>query len=405
VVVTDASGRVVASTTGVSLLEEWRRPGTLDEFVLASKPLAGFGWNVWAGQPKVSALASVRQLQRLLLALGLVLVAGSVLVGAAFIRDVSRSIAALTRHAEIMASGNLTEPVRVPPRRDELGVLADTFERMRMELRRSHEALEARLTERDELLRLKEEFLANTSHELRTPLNVIFGYTEMLEDEELDDERRAVLEGIRSQAGRLLDLFNDLMTISGANAGRLQVRMSSVDVGALVHRLTPLVDRLARPDNLEVVWDVQPDLPPMYTDALRLEQVLSNLLTNAIKFTPKGKVALHVRHSPEDQRITFVVSDTGIGIPKDELPHVFDEFRQVDGSMSREHGGMGLGLAVVKKLVTLLGGQIRVRSLEGFGSTFSVILPRGEAPASTGGSPGERAGDPPPVADRSTRDL
>jgi signal transduction histidine kinase len=280
-----------------------------------------------------------------------------------------------------MASGNLAEPLRLPRRNDELGVLAATFERMRTELRSSQQALEARLTERDELLRLKEEFLANTSHELRTPLNVIFGYAEMLDDGEADVGRRTVLEGIRSQAGRLLELFNDLMTLSGANAGRLQVRVARVDVALLVERLAPLVGRLGGSKEIEVFWDVPPDLPPLFTDALRLEQVLSNLLTNAVKFTPRGKVALRVRCAREAGTMHFAVSDTGSGIPESDLPYIFDEFRQVDGSMSREHGGMGLGLAVAKKLVTLLGGTIRVRSLEGFGSVFSVTLPIGESPA------------------------
>jgi signal transduction histidine kinase len=375
VVIVDGRGRTIAGNTGRPILSEWRPPEGEHEAVLASATIDRTPWRVWAGQGERSAFANVGHLQRLLIALGLVLLAGSLLVGAIVIRDFTRSIAGLTRHAEIMAAGRLSEPVVLPPRRDELGTLARTFERMRAELERSHQALETRLTERDELLRLKEEFLANTSHELRTPLNVIFGYAEMLEDGEPSGERRAVLDGIRSQAGRLLELFDDLMTLSGANAGKLQLRTTRIEVAALIARLAPLADRLAGEKDLTVLWDVPPDLPPVWSDEIRLEQVLSNLLTNAIKFTPAGKVAFHVRSS--EDRMTFVVSDTGRGIPFSELPHIFDEFRQVDGSMSREHGGMGLGLAVVKKLVTLLGGEIHVRSLEGFGSMFSVSLPLG----------------------------
>src|SRR5262249_18094662 len=160
---------------------------------------------------------------------------------------------------------------------DELGVLAGTLERTRSELQRSRDALEERVTERDELLRLKEEFLANTSHELRTPLNVIFGYAEMLEDGERDAERRTVIDGIRSQPARLLDLIGDLMTLAGVNAGRINVKRAKVDIGQLVGRLAPLADRLAQSKEIELVWDLPPDLPPIHTDDRRLEQVLWNL--------------------------------------------------------------------------------------------------------------------------------
>jgi signal transduction histidine kinase len=375
VVVTDGSDRVVASTTAEPLLSAWRSSDLLPSAMLASSVLPGSSWRVWVGQSKTSALAGVRQLQRLLVGLGLVLILTSLLVGAIFVRDLTQSIGDLTRHAEIMASGDLSKPLRMPARRDELGVLAATFERMRFQLARTQEALQARLTERDELLRLKEEFLANTSHELRTPLNVISGYAEMLEDGERDPERREIFDSIRSQVGRLLDLFNDLMTLSGANAGRLQVKMTRIDLHDVVRRIATMAERIEGASEIGLVWDVPADLPPILSDELRLEQILANLVTNAIKFTPRGKVALHVRHDADSHQMTFVVSDTGDGIPESDLPYIFDEFRQVDGSMSRRHGGMGLGLAVVKKLVTLLGGDIRVRSLFGFGSVFTVTLP------------------------------
>jgi signal transduction histidine kinase len=113
----------------------------------------------------------------------------------------------------------------------------------------------------------------------------------------------------------------------------------------------------------------------MYTDPLRVEQVLTNLLTNAFKFTTKGSVTLRVCHAAAARRVLFEIADTGIGIPEGELPHIFDEFRQVDGSMSRQHGGIGLGLALVRRLVGLLGGEVTVVSRPGEGSTFTVALP------------------------------
>lgn len=127
--------------------------------------------------------------------------------------------------------------------------------------------------------------------------------------------------------------------------------------------------------DIETVWDRPIALPSIETDALRLEQVLTNLITNAFKFTPQGKITIRARHDMTQERVVFQVADTGIGIPEHELPHIFDEFRQVDGSMSRFYDGMGLGLALVRKLTSLLQGEIAVASQVGQGSVFTVTIP------------------------------
>jgi signal transduction histidine kinase len=274
-----------------------------------------------------------------------------------------------------MAGGDLSQPVAVDARHRELATLGRTFERMRTELRRSQAALTERLAEREELIRLKEEFLANVSHELRTPLNVIFGYTDILLEEEQDAERRDALGRIRAQSEQLLKLVRDLMTLSGLNAGKLALEIAPVAVDDLVARLRPLMEQLAHGRPIAAVCECAPALPALHTDVLRLEQILTNLLTNAFKFTRTGQVALRVRHLAGDRRVVFEVADTGIGIPPPELPYIFDEFRQVDGSMSRQHGGMGLGLALVRRLVGALGGEVAVESRPGEGSTFTVTLP------------------------------
>jgi len=165
------------------------------------------------------------------------------------------------------------------------------------------------------------------------------------------------------------------MMVSGINAGKTSLKIGFVRVTDLVEILTSLIERLRQEKDIRVVYDVPATLPTMETDGLRLEQILSNLVTNAVKFTEQGQITIRIRYASPQDTMIFEVTDTGIGIPSKELPFIFDEFHQVDGSVSRVHGGMGLGLAVVKKLVDLLQGEITVVSQPGQGSTFTVTLP------------------------------
>ncbi|MBI3801500.1 MAG: HAMP domain-containing histidine kinase, partial [Deltaproteobacteria bacterium] len=295
--------------------------------------------------------------------------------GAPFINGFVRPIEKLTTYAEMMARGDLSQPVMVGERRDEIATLARAFERMRSELARSRLALEQRLEEREELIRLKEEFLANISHELRTPLHVIIGYTDMLLAAEMNTNSGTALNRIRTQSEHLFRLLSDLMTLSGMNTGKLTLQISPITVPDLLARLAPLVERLRQGKEIEAVWECPTLLPSVETDALRLEQVLTNLITNAFKFTHQGTITIRAYHDTERERMVFEVADTGIGIPEPELPHIFDEFRQVDGSMSRAYGGLGLGLALVRKLATLLQGEVTVVSQVGQGSIFTLTLP------------------------------
>jgi signal transduction histidine kinase len=311
----------------------------------------------------------------MLLALGVVVLLLAIAVGSRFIRGFVGAIERLTGAAEVMAGGDLAQPVVVEERQLELATLGRSFERMRVALRLSQAALTQRLAEREDLIRLKEEFLANISHELRTPLNVVFGYTDiLLESEERADRRDALLR-IRAQSEQLLQLVRDLMTLSGLNAGKITLELCPVNVVDIVERMRLLLEHLAHGTPITALCECPASVPIIYTDPLRLEQVLINLLTNAFKFTPAGTVTLRVRHTAAERRVAFEVSDTGIGIAENELPHIFDEFRQVDGSMSRQRGGLGLGLALVRRLVALLGGEVTVVSRLHQGSTFTVELP------------------------------
>jgi signal transduction histidine kinase len=254
-----------------------------------------------------------------------------------------------------------------------------------------------------ELDRLKSNFLATVSHELRTPLTSIIGYSEMLEAGiagELSPEQAGFVETIRTKGELLLQLISSLLDLNKLERGQLKIKPEYIDPRAVLAEVkeTCLPEAEKRRIKLELQWD--PDMPVVQADPVRLRQILTNLLGNAIKFsTDNGKVLLRVRNAElhmssgleddddEDEElgaalmmaperaIEFSVQDTGIGIASAELDKIFDAFYQVDGSSTREYGGAGLGLSIAKSLVTAHHGQIRVESEVGAGTTFFVTLP------------------------------
>jgi len=249
------------------------------------------------------------------------------------------------------------------------------LEAVNEELQRAQVILQQRLDERDELMRVKEVFLANVSHELRTPLNVIMGYTDMLLERGDVIDERDVLSKIRNQSEHLFSLVCDLMTLAGLNSGRISLELSTVRVPDVLARLKPLVERLSEKRDLRVAWELDADCPSLDTDPLRLEQILGNLVINAFKFTPQGTITIRAFADAIRNAVTFEVIDTGIGIPAHEMPHIFDEFRQVEASANGHYGGIGLGLAMVRKLTALLQGEVSVTSAVDRGSTFTVRIP------------------------------
>jgi len=366
---TDGAGGVVAGPEHDPAAGDGTSP------LLASATMTQAPWTVTVGQPAATALAGTIHLRRLLLAFGVALLVLMVFLGTPIVRRFVGTVEALTRHAERMATGDLALPVPIQDRPDEIGTLARTFERMRVELQRSRSALERRLEERDELIRVKEEFLANVSHELRTPLNVIIGYTDILVGELRDEGAHDLLGRVRDQSEHMARLVQDLLTLCTLNRGKLSLELGRVSPADVVRRLRSFVDGLQSGKQLAVTWDCPLSLPAIVTDRLRLEEVLGNLITNAFKFTAEGGIAIRVREADGGDCVVFEVADTGIGIPADELPHIFDEFRQVDGSMSRRQDGVGLGLALVRKLAVLLGAEVNVVSDVGRGTMFTVAVP------------------------------
>ncbi len=248
--------------------------------------------------------------------------------------------------------------------------------------------LEGKNQEVEHANRLKSEFVANMSHELRTPLNSILALSQILDDEldgPLNDEQRKQVGIIERNGQNLLRLINDILDLSKIEAGKLDLLPTNFQPRDLVENIRGTIEPLVMDKRLQLAINLAPGLPRLHTDENKLKQVLLNLLSNAVKFTERGTITIAVRAgrevgTPQPNTVasdwaTFEVSDTGIGIAEADLPTVWEEFQQIDGSLSRRYEGTGLGLAIVRRLVELLGGEITATSVVGQGSTFTLSIP------------------------------
>ncbi|MEG3930120.1 MULTISPECIES: ATP-binding protein [unclassified Microcoleus] len=302
-------------------------------------------------------------------------------------RWIIKPLIKLKNAAIALSEGQFDQTVKLD-RSDELGVLAAAFNSMAAQLQASFTALETKNTELQRLDKLKDEFLANTSHELRTPLNGIIGIAESLIDGatgQLPEPTNFNLALISSSGKRLSSLINDLLDFSQLKHKTIELQIKSVGIREIVSVILTLSQPLVGKKHLQLINSVAPELPPIAADENRLQQILYNLIGNAIKFTESGRVEISAElvtgnaQSPSNSQLAISVSDTGIGIPEDKLERIFESFEQADGSTGREYGGTGLGLTVAKQLVELHGGKISVSSTVGVGSQFTFTLPVSES--------------------------
>lgn len=278
---------------------------------------------------------------------------------------------------------------------------AQELEHQRDELERANVAIQLKAQEVEQASRYKSDFLANMSHELRTPLNSSLILAKLLadnEDENLTAEQVKYAQTIQSSGNDLLDLINDILDLSKIEAGHVEIRPEPVSVERMVNSLRRLFEPVAQNKGLEFSVDVASDVPPVIeTDPQRLEQVLKNLIANAIKFTEKGSVTLSLRSLGEN-RISLAVTDTGIGIAEDQQARIFEAFHQADSTISRRFGGTGLGLSISREVVRLLGGTVHLNSRPGLGSTFTVVIGQQfEGPANSVPAPEPQQTQPAPT--------
>jgi PAS domain S-box-containing protein len=246
------------------------------------------------------------------------------------------------------------------------------------ELEERNRELEERRAELEQASRMKSEFLATMSHELRTPINAMMGYNSLLREGlfgALTGGQEDVLDRMKRAAEHLLSLVNDVLDLSRVEAGQVYLCAEEIDLRDFLDGLSESVRPLASEKSLTYSVEVAPDLPSIMTDGTRLRQVLLNLLSNAVKFTDSGSVSLRAAPNGATDRVRIAVLDTGIGIDEAHRESIFEQFTQADQSATRSRGGAGLGLAISRKLIRMMGGTLDVESTFGEGSTFSVELP------------------------------
>lgn len=266
-----------------------------------------------------------------------------------------------------------------PETSDEVGQLTEVFNDMISQIEIQNKELQSANEQALQSLKIKEQFLANMSHEIRTPMNAVLGFTELLLGTNLTVQQVDYLHNIKVSAENLLVIINDILDFSKMEAGRIELEKIDFNLRNLLEQLRKTLNYEANKKNLDLTVFVEENVPTtVIGDPVRISQILTNLISNSLKFTHEGGVSIHVSVIGIDKEIyhiKFSVSDTGIGIDNSKLDKIFESFNQESSSTTRKYGGTGLGLTISKQLVELQGGQISVSSVVGEGSVFSFILP------------------------------
>jgi signal transduction histidine kinase/ActR/RegA family two-component response regulator len=321
------------------------------------------------------------------IALSFVLLFGGVGVALFLSRSLAhRVIAPVQRLSQAMnavAEGGAFEPVEVAAQDELFRSLNNSFNHLLDKLGEREEDLKAAMRDLEHARDaanaanvLKTQFLANMSHEIRTPLNGVLAMAEVMAMGDLAPVQRERLQIIRQSGGLLLAVLNDVLDLSKIEAGKMTLLSEPFDLEQSINPVVESFGLMARNKGLEFSVDVAPEAAGWWEgDGDRMRQILGNLLSNAVKFTPQGSVVATLDITPDKGALRLTVRDSGIGIPADKLPTLFDKFTQADNSATRRFGGTGLGLAICRELVQMMGGSINVESRDGHGATFVVELP------------------------------
>jgi signal transduction histidine kinase len=380
-----AQGAAEAATNG--------RDQNGTEVLSAVQTIDSLGWHVFVEQPLSEAFAPIKaalwRTALLLVAFLLLAIATGVLLA----RRLVRPIESIQTAAAKIGSGALDQRIQIASH-DELGVLAEEFNRMAAQLQESYAGLEHKVEERTRELatalaeldekgreleaasRHKSEFLANMSHELRTPLNAILGFSQALRQRlfgDLNEKQESYVDDILSSGNHLLSLINDVLDLSKVEAGEVELDVAPFSLRESLERGVVMVRERALQDGVQVSLAATSEIDLVTGDVRRIRQVIFNLLSNAVKFTPAGGI-VDVRATQVNGEVRVSVADTGPGIAAEDRERIFEEFQQADAGIDKREG-TGLGLALSKRLVELHGGRIWVDSERGHGSTFVFTLP------------------------------
>ncbi|TFE27469.1 sensor histidine kinase [Cohnella luojiensis] len=353
-----------ALSKGSAIKKEYKDSFTGIRYLVSGKPIKNsnlFYGGVYVLSSMEGIGQSVQKVQDLLILSGIG--AFFIAVGFTFVisRKLSNPLIQMEQATRKIAKGDLETRVDVVSK-DEIGSLAYAINDLAVDLQRYRDT--------------RSEFFANISHELRTPMTYMEGYAKVVKEGlyQTEEERNQYLDIIYQESARLTHLIHDLFELSKMEEGKFSFNLEWIDLSEVIEQVTLKAGLKAKEKGLEISVDLQKDLPMIYADGLRMEQVFLNLIENAIRYSEKGTVFVQMKRSNSSE-ILINVEDTGIGIPQTELPYIFDRFYRVEKSRSRDFGGTGLGLAIVNRLVELQGGTIEVSSQVGHGTCFVLRFP------------------------------
>ena len=292
----------------------------------------------------------------------------SVIISLVVSKTLLSPIQGMTKAAEAMADGDFSRKITVESD-DEIGILAETFNDMASQI-------ETMLEELKKAEKLRREFVANVSHELRTPLTNIRSYAETISDDRgiPQETEEEFLRVIINESDRMTKIVQDLLELSRFDSGASELAVEEFSIERSLRDVYAAVALEARKREHEVNLELEWKLPKIHGDRARIEQVLMNIISNALKYTPDGG-RIEIFSGTSDDDVWVRIEDTGVGIPEDDLPRVFDRFYRVDKARSRESGGTGLGLSIAKEIVTKHGGDLAIRSTLGVGTSVTITLP------------------------------
>jgi signal transduction histidine kinase len=375
---TEAKEAIRNGTMYISSREDFYTVYIPIQFSSVTKP-----WSVAVGIPMIKILDNADGIRNYVVLASIVAICVIACILYIIAENVTKPILTLSHTAKILGEGNFTVQVPLIQSNDEIGALSGAFKFMAEkintligEMQQYARALEEKNVYLNKLNALKDEFLANTSHELRTPINGIIGIVESMIDGAtgaLTDEQKYNLAIVSNSGKRLSNMINDILDFTKLKNKEIVLQIKPVDLKTIVDMVMILSKPLVKGKELALVNEIDGSLAAVDADENRLQQILYNLIGNAIKFTDKGKITVSAEVS--DGSAAIAVTDTGIGIPEDKFDRIFETFEQADGSTAREYGGTGLGLSITKKIVELHGGTIRVASRPGEGAVFTFTLP------------------------------